>query len=100
MAKKFRHHTREFKVEAVRLLKESGKPVSRLADELGIDHSTLARWREELDPGRGAEDGGADSSEILSKDEQIKRLRREMQVLKEERDFLKKAAAFFAKESR
>lgn len=99
MARKYRHHTQEFKLDAVRLLRESGKTMVEQAEELGIDDSTLARWREELETRRGAEAEASDAR-VLSKDEQIKLLTRENRVLKEERDFLKKATAFFAKESR
>lgn len=100
MGKKFQHHSEEFKREAVRLLKESGKTLHVQARELGVDHSTLWAWRERIDHQNEPVTEQNAEAALLSKDEEIKRLKRENETLKEERDFLKKATAFFAKESR
>jgi transposase len=99
MSKRKRHYGEEFKREAVRLLNESGKTLNEQARELGIDPTTLWAWREKIE--HEGDPVTAESAEgvLLSKDEEIRQLRRENATLREERDFLKKATAFFAKES-
>jgi transposase len=84
----------DFRREAVRLLKSSGKSVPQLASELGISPQSLRNWARQLDVDEGRAEG-------LSSDEreELRRLRREVRTLTEEREILKKAAAFFAKDS-
>jgi transposase len=95
-----RHFSREFKVEAVRQLLGGKRPAAVVARELGVGADVLRRWRDEL----SAQGGGAVSPRaghtVTSDDEELRRLRRENAVLREERDILKKATAFFARESR
>ncbi len=100
MARKRRHYSEEFKREAVKLLKESGKTLTEQSRELGIDPTTLWAWREKTDHENDPVTEESIEGTLLTKDEEIRRLRRENEILKEERDFLKKATAFFAKESR
>ena len=85
-------HPMEFRKEAVRFVRESGKSVQEVAKDLGIARETLRRWvrQAEIDAG---EREGLTSAER----EELKRLRREVEILREEREILKKAAAFFAK---
>lgn len=92
-----RKYTDEFKREAVKLVEEEGRRVSEVARNLGIDRSLLDRWRQQLRETPGAEEarGGGSAGER----EELKRLRTEVRQLRIERDILKKAAAFFAKES-
>jgi transposase len=87
--------TAEFRREAVRLLKRSGGPIRQLVKELGMSLQSLRNWGNRRD----VEDG---KTEGLSSDErdELRRLRRENKILAEEREILKKAAAFFASESR
>ena len=93
MAQRF---TQEFEDEAVRLVRTSGRTRREIANDLGIGLSTLTRWlsrsrdREMDEPDRRppGEDAAAE----------LKRLRRENEVLRQERDILKRATAFFAKE--
>jgi transposase len=105
VTRKYRHHSQEFKLEAVKLFTHSGKSAEAVARELGVDPSSLYRWRDELDPGHllhpsnGLERRKTKAS-VMSQDEEMRALRRENEILRQERDFLKKAAAFFAKESR
>jgi transposase len=97
MAKrKRRAFTTEFKAEAVRVVRESGKSVPTVARELDLTETALRSWvrQAEVDAGRGAP--GALTSEER---EELGRLRRETRTLRMEREILKKAAAFFAKES-
>jgi transposase len=85
-------YTIEFKREAVRLMRDGSKSVIQTAKDLGVSESALRRWEHELgDKPRN------DGSEPIS--QEVLRLRHENRVLKMERDILKKAAAFFAKES-
>ena len=93
MPEKRRQFSREFKQEAVRLAAESGRPLTHIARELTIRTEQLRRWRRQLGETKPAASGGTDS-------EEVRRLRRELELTRQERDFLKKAAAFFAKESR
>jgi transposase len=86
----------EFKREAVRLLETSQKQPSDLARELGVRRNQLYKWKEQLSrSGEGAFPGHGRGS--ASRDE-LTRLRNELEKVKEERDILKKAAAYFAKE--
>ena len=84
----------EFKREAVELLRSSGRPLAQTARELGVSTESLRLWRKQAEIDAGERDG-------LSSDEraELRELRREVRVLRQERDLLKKAAAFFAKES-
>ncbi len=84
----------EFKAEAIRLVHSSEKSIPTLAKDLGVSDPTLRNWvrQAEIDTGARA---GLTSSER----EELARLRREVRILKQEREILKKAAAFFAKES-
>jgi transposase len=85
----------EFRAEAVRLLRSSGRSVPELARELGCSPQSLRNWARQLDVDEGKAAG-------LSSDEreELRRLRRELRVVTEEREILKKAAAFFASEDR
>ena len=84
----------EFRQEAVRVLR-SGVPLARLAEELGISQQTLCNWRAQDEADRG------ERSDVLSMDERarLRELERENRVLRQEREILKRAAAFFARES-
>ncbi len=92
-----RQYTNEFKAEAVRLVRDSARPVAEVARDLGIADHLLYRWRAEQ---QQAESHGHSRQSMREEQEELVRLRRENVTLKQERDFLKRAAAFFAKESR
>jgi transposase len=98
MAKARKTYTREFKVEAVRLLERSGKSQTEVAEELGISHTSLSRWRQKFGlegeaafPGRG---------NLTPAEERIRRLERENKILRQERDILKKAVTIFSQPSK
>ena len=84
----------EFKEEAVRLCKSSGRPRAEIARELGVSNPTLHHWIRQ-----DAIDSGQDEGLKTADWEELKRLRRENRVLRVERAILKKAAAFFAREA-
>jgi transposase len=84
----------DFRREAVALLKSSDKSIPQLAAELGISPQSLRNWSRQIDVDEGKA-AGLTSGER----EELRRLRRELRVVTEEREILKKAAAFFAKES-
>src|SRR5690554_6941040 len=84
----------EFKVEAVRLFRESGRPLQQIADELGVSSNSLREWMKRSDIASGARPG-LDSDERA----ELNCLRRENRVLREARELLKKAAGFVAGES-
>jgi len=93
------HFTREFKLEAVRLLEAGNKPGTVLARELGIRRNQLYKWKEQLDiRGNNAFPGKGRPPNTDTQTEKILHLERELAQSKEEVDILKKAAAFFAKE--
>jgi len=102
MARKRKHYTDEFKLEAVRLLVDSGKPLSTVARELGVSGYLLSRWKRDLqgDVPSVTSTAPRNKSTISSRDEEIHKLRRELKRVTDERDFLKKTAAYFAKESK
>lgn len=99
MGRKGQHHSEEFKREAVRLLNESEKSLHQQARELGIHPSTLWAWKAKIDHENDPVTEDSLAGTLLTKDEEIRRLRKELATAREERDFLKKATAFFAKES-
>ena len=84
----------EFRREAVKLMRDSDKPVPQLAKDLGVSENTLRNWSRQADVDAGEREGL--TSEQL---EELRRLRRENPTLQMEREVLKKAAAFFARES-
>lgn len=84
----------EFRQEAVRLLRSTDRTVPQLAKELGVSEGSLRNWSEQLDVNEGKKEGLATSER-----EELRRLRRENKILAEEREILRKAAAFFVRES-
>jgi len=94
--KRYQRYSPEFKREALKRTTEEGITDKQVCDELGISARQLRRWRDELHllggeafPGQG-----------YSRDEELTRLKRENAKLRQERDFLKDAAVFFATESK
>ena len=91
-----RVHTREFKAETVALIRAGGRNVGQVARELGLADSLVRTWvrQAEVDAGHGPE-GALTTAEKA----ELSQLRREVKVLRMEREILKRAATFFAKES-
>ena len=96
MARSRRKHSAEFKREAVRLSREAGRTVGDVAANLGIDRGLLQRWRSELES-HGAE-AFPGNGRLKASDEEVLQLRKDLARAQQERDILKKALAYFAKE--
>jgi transposase-like protein len=88
-----RKFSSEFKQEAVALIQRSGQSANQVAKELGVSQTALSRWVREATRSASGPNG-------FQATEELKALRREVERLRMERDILKKAAAFFANESR
>ena len=95
MGKKRRSYSREFKIEAVALVTEGGLSISQAARDLGISQTVLGRWKKQFEadpeqafPGKG---------NLKPQDEELARLRRELAIVRQERDILKKAIGIFSR---
>lgn len=88
----YKQYTKELKEEAVALVLEQGYSVAQAADSLGIKTSLLYKWKEKIE----ADKEGQDMTD--NEREELKRLRKEVKELRMEKEILKKASAFFAKE--
>jgi transposase len=91
--RKRKTYTKEFKEDAVKLLRSSGKPCTHVAKDLGISETALRKWNAKFDednpfPGKGN-----------PRDKEIYELKKEIKNLKEEREILKKAMAIFSQEN-
>jgi transposase len=94
--RKRRGFTKEFKAETIRLVREGGRSIPEVARDLDLTESALRAWvrQAEVDSGQG------NRGELTTAErEELQRLRREVKALRMEREILKKAAAFFAKEN-
>ncbi len=98
MTKKRKYYSKQFKIDAVKLVTEQGYNVSEAARNLGIHHTSLRHWKKQFEtdgnqsfPGKGY---------ISTEKEELYRLRKENKQLRMEREILKKATAFFANESK
>lgn len=85
--------TEEFKLEAIKQITEHRRPVAEVAKRLGVSTHSLYAWVKRYD--KPAEQRQQESNDVI----ELRRLRSEVKRLTEERDILKKAAAYFAKES-
>jgi transposase len=93
---KRRKYSQEYKQEAVQLVRQSDIPLAQVAKNLGINPNILRRWGTEISQaGKNAFSGNG-----TPRDMELARLKRELQQVKQERDFLKEAAAYFAKTSK
>jgi transposase len=85
----------EFRTEAIRLVRNSGKPMAQIARELDVTSETLRIWVKQA----AIDDGQRHDGLTTEETEEVRRLRREVKTLREEREILVKAATFFAKET-
>jgi transposase len=91
-----RVHTREFKKETVDLVLTGGRPVPQVAEDLGLPASLVYTWVRQAKADAG---NGPPGALTTAEKEELSHLRREVKVLRMEREILKRAATFFAKES-
>ena len=94
MAKRY---SKEFKIEAVRLVTDEGYSISEAATSLGVADESIRRWKLELE--KAGDTAFAPRGPASEVEQENRRLREENRRLRMERDILKKATAFFAKES-
>ena len=94
--RKHKKYSEEFKLETLRLLESSGRPVAQLERELGLTHGLLRNWRKRYQVNN--ENGGLERSETEQLQAELRRLQRENAVLKRERDILKKAVQIFSQD--
>lgn len=92
-------YTREFKIEAVRLLNSSGESGHEIERDLGIGYGSIYRWRKQLEA-EGSEGMRAFPGNGRPRDEELAQLRKENAILREERDILRKAVAIFSRPKR
>lgn len=83
----------EYKEEAIRLMRSSGKSLAQISRELDVSEQTLRNWRKQTEIDEGEREGLTTSEK-----EELARLRRENKVLRQEKEILKKATVFFARE--
>jgi len=95
MVNKRRSYSREFKIEAVSLITQGGQSISQAARDLGISQTVLGRWKRQFEadpeqafPGKG---------NLKPQDEELTLLRRELAMVRQERDILKKAIGIFSR---
>ncbi len=98
MPKKRKRYSKQFKVDAVKLVIEQGYPIGETARNLGITPNMLGRWKSELEA--GSEHAFPGKGKMTPEKDELHRLRKENEQLRMERDILKKATAFFARESK
>lgn len=99
--RKQKRYSHEFKLEAVRLVESSDRPMKQLAEELGVPVSTLEDWVRQFGTPASVVEAPVPDGPLTPADrDELKQLRKENERLRMERDFLKKAAAFFASENK
>jgi transposase len=96
--KKRKTYNREFKLEAVRLITEKGYSIAEASRNLGVEYSVLRRWKNQLagDPQHAFPGKGR----LKAPDEELRQMKRQLERVTEERDILKKALAYFAKDQK
>ncbi len=94
-SKKYTRYSREFKLEAIRLSDESDKPVTQVARELGLRVNQIYKWKKQLELKQDSAFPG--SGQAADQSAEIRRLKKELEAVREENEFLKKTAIFFAK---
>jgi transposase len=95
-----RFFTEEFKAEAVRLMREQGLPISQVSRDLGVEAGVLRRWRRQHEGLPPRSSSGKPTMPPALEPEELRRLRRENEQLRLEREILKKALGIFTERSR
>ena len=98
MKKTRRTYSREFKLEAVRLVRTSGQSMSQIERDLGIGKGNLGRWKKEF--ATNGEEAFPGQGRLTPEQDRIRQLERENEILRQQRDILKKAVAIFSHPSK
>jgi len=96
MSEKRKTYDKEFKLSAVKMIIEGGMSVSRVSKDLGVNENSLHNWKRAYQEDR--QDAFPGKGRMKPEEEEIRKLKRELHIVKMERDILKKAIAFFARE--
>ncbi len=96
--KRRKKFSQEFKIEAVRLAREDGRASSEIAEDLGIRADMLRRWVREMELDGG--DAFRGSGNLKTEEDELRKLKRELHRVRQERDILKKAVAIFSDQKR
>ena len=97
MGRRRRSFSKEFKLEAVRLIMDGGQSIAQVSRDLDIRDTVLGRWKQEYEKDR--QNAFPGQGQLKPEDEELRQLRRENARLRMERDILKKAAVIFSKDS-
>jgi len=103
MTRKYKRYTQAFKLEAIRLMNETDKPVVQLARDLGIRVNQIYKWKKQVEEKSTKAFSHTKTTDttkpkVSNKDAEIEALKQRIERLEAEKDILKKAAAYFAKE--
>jgi transposase len=98
MSRKRKTYSREFKLETLRLVETSDLPIVQIERDLGLPKGTVHRWRRQL--AKDGEEAFPGKGKLKPQDDLIRQLRRENEILRQERDILKKAMAIFSRPSK
>jgi len=96
MSEKRKTYDKEFKLSAIKMIVEAGISVSRISKDLGVNENSLYKWKRAYLEGQ--HDAFPGKGKMKPEEEELKNLKKELTIVKMERDILKKAIAFFAKE--
>ncbi len=91
-------YSREFKIEAVRLIIDKGYSIAEASRNLGIDYSVLRRWKQQFE--NDPNDAFPGKGKLKPQDEELRQLKRKLERVTQERDILKKALAYFAEDQK
>ncbi|MCK8826066.1 transposase [Fuchsiella alkaliacetigena] len=100
MTKSRRTYDEQFKIEAVELSFNSNKTCKEIAEELGVNYNSLIRWRKEYRDNGDLAFPGQGKQNLSPEEAEIQELKKELRIVQEERDILKKAASIFSKKPR
>ncbi len=100
MDRRYRTYPQEFKLEALELLKSSGKSAAQLERELGITKGLLLKWRDRYQVRRVQGEASLAPSDLAAAQAEVRQLRRQLAIAEQERDILKKAVSIFSRPER
>ena len=97
MSRNYRTYTKQFKLEALELLENSGKSAAQIERDLGITKGLLLKWRDRYQVKKANGEARLEPSDLEAAQAEVRRLRRQLAVAEQERDILKKAVSIFSK---